>query len=105
DIGRMFINRVAVSPAPAVVATSTSTSTDAQTSPADAEITPQGTVFSRNRFVDKVIENKDSRALVDENGNILMLYTFVDKNTLVIATSDKALKEIMFRLTTGRIIR
>ncbi len=61
--------------------------------------------FTRNVFVDKVIENKDSRALVDSEGSILMLYTFVDKETLVIATSDKTLREVLFRLTAGRIVR
>ena len=56
-------------------------------------------------FVDRVINNKDSRVLLDDSGNIMLLYSFIDQNTLVIASSDKALKEIIFRLTTGRIVR
>jgi hypothetical protein len=61
--------------------------------------------FTKNVFVDMVVENKDSRALIDSEGRILMLYTFVDKETLVIATSDKTLREVLFRLTAGRIVR
>lgn len=61
--------------------------------------------FTKNVFVDMVIENKDSRALIDSEGRILMLYTFVDKETLVMATSDKTLREVLFRLTAGRIVR
>jgi len=62
-------------------------------------------IFSQRRFVDKVLSNKDARVLVDTNGREAMLYTFIDKETLVIATSEKSLKEIIFRLTTGRIVR
>ncbi len=110
DIGQMFINKVI--PREVVQTTSPTaitdgTSTDATSTVDSVEYTDQNSpfFFSRNRFVDKVIQNKDSRALVDENGNVLMLYTFIDKETLVIASSESALKEVMFRVTTGRIIR
>lgn len=62
-------------------------------------------ILSQRKFVDKVLSNKDARVLVDTNGKEAMLYTFLDKETLVIATSEKSLKEIIFRLTTGRIVR
>lgn len=60
---------------------------------------------NRKTWVDRVVNNKDSRVLVDSKGKMTMMYTFLDKQTLVIASSEKALKEIMFRLTTGRISR
>lgn len=71
----------------------------------DTKGTTTPTLAKKRVFVDRVVQNKDSRVLLDENGSVLMLYTFVDKNTLVLASSDKSLKEVLFRLTTGRIIR
>lgn len=62
-------------------------------------------VFSQRKFIDKIVSNKDARVLVDSNGKQAMLYTFLDKQTLVISTSEKSLQEIIFRLTTGRIVR
>ncbi|MES3005674.1 MAG: hypothetical protein V4664_01860 [Patescibacteria group bacterium] len=61
--------------------------------------------FNGKPFVDKVINNKDTRVLLDDNGKIKMLYTFIDQNTLVITSSEAALREVIFRLTTGRISR
>lgn len=89
DIGGLFIYRTSVP------AASTATATSASINP----------LFTNRVFVDKVLSNKDVRALVDESGEVTMLYTFIDKETLVIATSDKALKEVIFRLTAGRIVR
>jgi len=49
-------------------------------------------------FVDVVIRNQDYRALRDEEGNIVLLYIFHDKNTVVIATADETIKEVIDRL-------
>ncbi len=72
--------------------------------PLDRSTTTSRGLFSRT-FVDKTIENKDVRVLVDTEGTPAMLYTFLDKQTLVMASSEKSLKEIMFRLTAGKIVR
>jgi hypothetical protein len=58
-----------------------------------------------NIFKDKIIQNKDVRALVTPEGKILFMYTFLDKKTLVIISSEKGLKEVITRMTTGRIQR
>ncbi len=90
DIGPMFISRkAAVLPTESPISTST----------------PKKTTLGRRGFVDKTIDNRDVRAILNEDNTIALLYTFFDKNTLIIASSDKALKEISFRLTTGRIAR
>lgn len=116
DIGDIFINKRdrvdrdinALSTTKVTAGSSTSemvsSSTTKATSTAPVESSPFG-VFSQRKFVDKVLSNKDARVLVDANGKEAMLYTFLDKETLVISTSEKALKEIIFRLTTGRIVR
>lgn len=56
-------------------------------------------------FKDKVVQNKDARVLTAEDGSIKFMYTFIDKETLVLVSSENGLKEILFRLTSGRIIR
>lgn len=110
DIGDIFINkkeRVERSISNLSTVKSTSTSVN-ENSTLNASSTVQSSpfgVFSQRKFIDKVLSNKDTRILVDTNGKEAMLYTFIDKETLVIATSEKSLKEIIFRLTTGRIVR
>ncbi len=91
DIGPIFISRRA-----AILPAAESTSTAAKTTPS---------LFNKRVFVDKILDNKDTRVILNEDKTVAMLYTFFDKNTLIIASSDKALKEIAFRLTSGRIAR
>jgi len=50
------------------------------------------------KFEDAVISNKDVRLLKDEASNIMLLYGIIDRETLVITTSDIAFKEIINRL-------
>jgi hypothetical protein len=56
-------------------------------------------------FVDKIISNNDARVLYRPNGNIAFFYTFFDKDIIIIATSEQTLREIIYRLTTGKITR
>ncbi len=56
-------------------------------------------------FIDRVINNKDVRLLYNTDGSIKLLYSFIDQSTLIITSSDKSLKEVILRLTTGRISR
>ena len=52
----------------------------------------------RKSFEDKVIANKDVRLLKDENSNIMLIYGIIDKETVIITTSDIAFKEVINRL-------
>lgn len=61
--------------------------------------------FNGKPFVDRIVNNKDTRVLLDDAGRVKMLYSFIDKNTLVIASGESVLREVVFRLTTGRISR
>ncbi len=51
-----------------------------------------------NSFEDSVVRNKDTRMLRDEIGNVLFLYSFPDRDHLVITTNERALTEILARL-------
>lgn len=119
DIGRFFPSSlIATSSQPSATTTATSTQTIVSSSTAStSDITiasssspetslPIRTVNqTRATFVDKIIHNKDTRSLVDLDGKIKFLYTFLDSNTLLIVSSERGLKEVQARLTTGRIRR
>lgn len=49
-------------------------------------------------FMDKIIENHDTRVLQTTEGQVYFLWTFIDKNTILITTSDATLKEVIVRI-------
>jgi len=53
------------------------------------------------RFIDKIIENRDVRVLVDGDEEILM-YTFPDRDTLIITDNRKTLAEVLELMTVRR---
>ncbi|MCR4330493.1 MAG: hypothetical protein NUV49_01270 [Patescibacteria group bacterium] len=55
-------------------------------------------VYDRN-FQDFVLKNKDLRVLYSETGEIVLLYSFYDNNTIVISTSPDTLDEVTSRLS------
>ncbi len=58
-----------------------------------------GTVTQiNNSFQDKVIAEKDTRILTNINNEILVLYSFVDKKTVIITTSKEAFSGILQKL-------
>ena len=48
-----------------------------------------------NIFVDRSLKNKDLRILKDSVGNTLLLYSFVDKNTLIITKNETVFGAIL----------
>ncbi len=50
------------------------------------------------KFKDIIIKNRDIRALIDENNEIALLYSFFDKNTIIISTAEETLDEVISRL-------
>ncbi len=55
-------------------------------------------------FVDRVIENHNARVIENSSGDILLLWTFINQETLVITTNEYTLREIISRLTTAPVI-
>lgn len=52
-------------------------------------------------FVDMVIRNKDARALKYQD-QILLLYSFADRKSLIITTNENTFREVMSRLSPER---
>jgi hypothetical protein len=59
----------------------------------------------KKKFRDAVILNKDVRLIKDENNQIILLYSIIDKETIVITTSDTAFKVIIDRLNKEKTLK
>jgi hypothetical protein len=59
----------------------------------------------RGSFKDKLIMNRDVRELISPNGNILLLYTFLDKNTILITTSEELIPALIDRIEKQTYLR
>lgn len=53
---------------------------------------------STQRFVDESVKNKDLRILKNTAGNVLILYSFIDRETLIIAKNRNILSALVDKL-------
>lgn len=83
------------------IGTSTASSSPAATSTPPATATPQ---FFQGNFIDQIVENHDARVMLNQDGDILLLWTFLDRSTIVITTNEATLREIISRLSQASII-
>jgi len=99
DVGALFLP-VSV-PGEISAQNSESTSTHSIVTPL-----PQLSTFQINKnFEDETLRNKDARVLKNSNGDILMLYSFLDKETLLITSNENTLKEMLNKLISQKLIR
>jgi len=118
DIGPLFTGeRLGTQPSSAVGSATNFTANTAQTaaygtSTPGASSTPAGTANASNGpspiksdFEDLVINNINVRAIRNQEGQIAMLYSFIDNNTLLITTDEAAFKGIVNKYTTSKLIR
>lgn len=59
---------------------------------------------SKGFFEDKEIQNRDTRVLYDTDGNILLIYSFIDKDYMVITVNEEPLKEIYRRFASPQYL-
>lgn len=55
-------------------------------------------------FSDRIVENHDARVIENETKDILLLWTFLDRNTVIITTNEYTLREIISRLSNTSVI-
>lgn len=55
-------------------------------------------------FEDKEIQNKDTRVLKDKNGNLVLIYSFINQKYLVITTGEEPLIEIFRRFSSPQYL-
>lgn len=99
DLSPLFNRNPSPRPAPITAQpapTGTSTPLDTQ---------PQAPVqFIQTGFVDKVVENRDARAVLNDAGDILLLWTFLGRNTILITTNEYTLREVLSRMTNAPVV-
>lgn len=88
--------------APTPVASSTASST-ASTTPATPEPEPAAPFFAGN-FIDEIVENHDARVILNQDGDILLLWTFLDRSTIVVTTNAQTLRELISRISQASIL-
>lgn len=66
----------------------------------EATTTPVAAFFLESSFVDRVLYNRDTRALLNAGGDIVLVYVFLDRETLLITTNEHTLQEVVTRLRT-----
>ena len=59
----------------------------------------------RGNFIDKQIMNRDLREFRASNGELLFLYSFISKNSLIITTTESAFIDIIKRIEKQTYIR
>ena len=52
---------------------------------------------------DGIIENKNARILYDTAGKIVMMYVMADDNSIIIASGQNAVREIILRLASSKV--
>jgi hypothetical protein len=70
----------------------------------NASSTPLEPVYIVPGFVDKVVENQDTRALQNNHGTVVLLWSFINRTTLVVTTNEGTLREIISRLKNAPIL-
>jgi cell division protein FtsL len=64
-------------------------------------LSPAGT---GNSFADREIQSRDTRVLTDQNGNVVLIYAFINRKYLVITTGEEPLKEVFRRFSSSQYI-
>jgi hypothetical protein len=82
-------------PRPRIPEEAAGTATATSTATTTTEVAPT----PLTGFADKIVENRDARAVVNNVGDLLLLWTFLDRNTIVITTNEYTLREIITRLS------
>jgi hypothetical protein len=93
-------------PAPVLpIGTTTANTSPAATSTsAPTSSTSPATQFFQGNFIDQIVENHDARVILDQQGDILLLWTFLDRSTIVIANNEATLREVISRISQASIL-
>ncbi len=67
------------------------------------DITAQTNYLFTKNFEDGVIQNRNARILYDQDGKIILFYVFAGDTHLIIANIESTAREVMLRLSGGRI--
>ncbi len=66
-------------------------------------ISPDTNYLFTKDWEDGVVSNKNARILRDKNGNIVLMYVFLNDSSLLITNSEAATNEVILRLNSSQI--
>jgi len=64
----------------------------------NVDVTGKNNYLLQSKFSGLVVSNKETRAIKDKNGEISLLYAYLDENTLLFARNKSTLDEVLVRL-------
>ncbi len=67
------------------------------------DISPATDYLFVKSFEDGIVENKNARILRDNNGNVILMYVFINDTSVMITNSGQATNEIILRITSSQI--
>jgi len=82
--------------------------TNSSTSSPETEtklVTNPNAKFEPEDFVDIVISNKDSRAIVDTSDQIILMYSFIDDKNILITSNINVFQQVIKRLSAQKLLR
>lgn len=111
DLTPLFIPAEEPAPAPITTVASSTAATTAKAAATSTSIkssapttTPALPGLLKSPFADAVLDNHDARVLRDQKGAIVLVWAFVDRQTLVIATDRETLAELVTRVENAPTI-
>ncbi len=66
------------------------------------ELNPETKYLFNKDFKDSFISNKNGRVLYDNDGQVILMYVFVDDSNVVISNNEATLDEVLTRLSTSK---
>ncbi len=67
------------------------------------KLSPETNYLFTKSFEDGIVANKNTRILKDNSDQIVLMYIFVDDNSIIITNSENAVNEITLRLNSSKI--
>jgi len=50
------------------------------------------------------VENRDTRSYLNSSGDILLLWTFLGRNIILITTNEYTLREVLSRMSSAPVV-
>ncbi len=103
DLGSLFSARAI--PITEFIPTEIASSTNGTAVPSNTTKIVNVDIGINEDFEDITIRNKDARVLKNARGDTILLYSFLDQQTLLITSSEAPLREIINKLNSLKLIR
>jgi hypothetical protein len=66
-------------------------------------LSPDTNYLFTKSFEDGIVANKNTRILRDNNGNIVLMYVFINDSSIIITNSEAATNEVILRINSSQI--